>query len=436
MAGERTEQASPRRRQKAREEGDRPRSRELVSACATLAGTAALGWAAPGWLAGWRSGLEASLRLAASPAWRGREGVAAVLDLRAVAVAAMLPVLAVLAACAAAALVSGVVQGGGVGFHTAMLAPRWSRIDPLSNLKNLVSLRAASRLAKTLLPVAVLAALAGQMLMRQAAIPVFSAARLPGALTDAYRLLADAAWILFVWSAIDYAVEWRSWNERLKMSRQELRDEYKESEGNPQIRGRIRNLQRQMRTRMLRADVARATVVITNPTHYAVALSFDFDTMDAPRVLAKGRNLVAEQIKHEARWAGVPIVENPPLARSLYRTVEPGQAIPYELYAAVAGILAYLYRQRVEERVRRQAATVRAAAAARPKGSERQAGAEPSRASSQATSPAGNPSASGYVSDATPGPAPVPGPDAGPPPGPAPEPSSGGSSAPNSKENV
>jgi flagellar biosynthesis protein FlhB len=101
-------------------------------------------------------------------------------------------------------------------------------------------------------------------------------------------------------------------------------------------------------------------VVITNPTHYAVALSFDFDTMDAPRVLVKGRNLVAEQIKSEARWAGVPIVENPPLARSLYRTVEAGQAIPFELYAAVAGILAYLYRQQVEERIRRQQAAARA----------------------------------------------------------------------------
>ncbi|WP_161557111.1 EscU/YscU/HrcU family type III secretion system export apparatus switch protein [Acidisarcina polymorpha] len=138
------------------------------------------------------------------------------------------------------------------------------------------------------------------------------------------------------------------------MSKQELRDEYKESEGNPQIRGRIRNLQRQMRARMIRSDVAKASVVITNPTHYAVALTFDFATMDAPRVLVKGRNLVAEQIKTEARWAGIPIVENPPLARSLYRSVEAGQAIPFELFAAVAGILAYLYRQKVEDRARQQ----------------------------------------------------------------------------------
>ena len=105
-----------------------------------------------------------------------------------------------------------------------------------------------------------------------------------------------------------------------------------------------------MRRRKVKADVSRAAVVLTNPTHYAVALGFDFATMDAPRVLAKGRNLLAEEIKAEARWAGVPIVENPPLARSLYRSVEVGQAIPVDLYAAVAAILAYLYRQRVESR--------------------------------------------------------------------------------------
>jgi flagellar biosynthetic protein FlhB len=119
------------------------------------------------------------------------------------------------------------------------------------------------------------------------------------------------------------------------------------------MKGRIRSLQRQMRRRMLRADVKKASVVITNPTHYAVALSFDMATMEAPKVLAKGRDLLAAQIREEARWAGIPLVENPPLARSLYRAVEPGQSIPIELYAAVAAILAYLFRQEAEQRMRR-----------------------------------------------------------------------------------
>ena len=169
-----------------------------------------------------------------------------------------------------------------------------------------------------------------------------------------------AAWLLFGWALIDYVVEWRSRESRLRMSRDDLRDEMKETEGSPQTRGRIRSLQRQMRRRRVKADVSRAAVVVTNPTHYAVALGFDFKTMETPRVLAKGRNLLAEEIKAEARWAGVPILENPPLAQSLYRSVEPGEAIPVELYAAVASILAFLYRQRVEdemrERRRRQAA--------------------------------------------------------------------------------
>jgi flagellar biosynthesis protein FlhB len=115
----------------------------------------------------------------------------------------------------------------------------------------------------------------------------------------------------------------------------------------------------------MKADISRASVVVTNPTHYAVALGFDFETMEPPRVLAKGRDLLAAQIREEAVWAGVPVVENPPLARSLYRQVEQGQAIPYELYAAVAAILAWLYRRNVEERTRRESTTAHEAKEAR-----------------------------------------------------------------------
>ncbi len=118
-----------------------------------------------------------------------------------------------------------------------------------------------------------------------------------------------------------------------------------------------------MRRRRVKADVSKAAVVLTNPTHYAVALGFDFATMEAPKVVAKGRNLLAEEIKAEARWAGVPIIENPPLARSLYRSVEVGQPIPVDLYAAVAAILAYLYRQRVEAELRERRARETAARA-------------------------------------------------------------------------
>jgi flagellar biosynthetic protein FlhB len=156
-----------------------------------------------------------------------------------------------------------------------------------------------------------------------------------------------------------------------------MRDEFKETEGNPQVKARIRGLRRQMRRRQMKADMARATVVITNPTHYAVALNFDFDSMEPPRVVAKGRDLLAAQIREEAQWAGVPMVENPPLARSLYRQVETGQAIPYELYAAVAAILAWLYRRQVEDRLRREQADAgaRGGAGARGRGAGTESGA-------------------------------------------------------------
>jgi flagellar biosynthesis protein FlhB len=175
-------------------------------------------------------------------------------------------------------------------------------------------------------------------------------------MSDIYGLLVTTGWLLLGWALIDYIVEWRGRESRLMMSREEMKQEFKETEGSPQTRGRIRGLQRQMRRRKVKADVSRAAVVLTNPTHYAVALGFDFVAMDAPKVLAKGRNLLAEEIKAEARWAGVPIIENPPLARSLYRLVEVGHSIPADLYAAVAAILAYLYRQRVEAEMREQRA--------------------------------------------------------------------------------
>jgi flagellar biosynthetic protein FlhB len=268
-----------------------------------------------------------------------------------------------MAAVAAAALGAGVLQTGGISFFVGAIGFKPDRINPVSNIKNLFSLRAAARLAKSLVPAGFLAVFAVQRIGRQLAMPPFSTARLEMLGSDVYGLLLATAWLLFGWSAIDYLVEWQSRESRLRMSRQDMREEMKETEGNPQIRGRIRNLQRQLRRRRVKADVSKAAVVLTNPTHYAVALGFDFGTMEAPKVMAKGRNLLAEEIKAEARWAGVPIIENPPLARSLYRSVEVGQTIPVDLYAAVAAILAWLYRQRVEAELRERRARQAAARA-------------------------------------------------------------------------
>ena len=356
MPGDRTEQATPHRRDKARREGDLLQSRELTTAAGTLAGVLVLELLGGRSIESWRRAFAGFLALGAVSRWESGELEPTLVAIRRLTLAVLTPVAAVMAAVAVAALATGLLQTGGVNIHPGSLGFKFNRVNPLSNARNLFSLRAASRLGKSMLPVAFLAVFAVQRIARQLDIPPFSATRLEQLGSDIFGLLQAAAWLLFAWAVIDYMLEWRSRESRLKMTKQDLREEMKETEGSPQIRSRIRGLQRQMRRRKVKTDVARAAVVLTNPTHYAVALGFDFGTMDAPRVLAKGRNLLAEEIKAEARWAGVPIVENPPLARSLYRSVEVGRAIPVDLYAAVAAILAYLYRQRVEAELRERRA--------------------------------------------------------------------------------
>ena len=364
MPGERTEQATQHRREKARREGDILHSRELTAAAGTLAGALALGSMGGRTMEAWREAFAGFLALGAPARWEPSTVGPTLVAARGLILQVLAPPAIVMAVVVMAALGAGMAQTGGLSVHANALAWNLDRVNPISNAKNLFSLRAAARLGKSLIPAAFLAVFAVQRIAHQLSLPPFSTERLEELGKDVYGMLLAAAWLLFAWSAIDYLVEWQSRESRLKMSRQDLRDEYKETEGSPQIRSRIRGLQRQMRRRRVKADVGRAAVVLTNPTHYAVALGFDFATMEAPKVLAKGRNLLAEEIKAEARWAGVPIVENPPLARSLYRTVEVGQSIPAELYAAVAAILAYLYRQRVEAELReRQAREARARSA-------------------------------------------------------------------------
>jgi flagellar biosynthesis protein FlhB len=352
MPGERTEQATQHRRQKAKREGDILHSRELSASAGTLAGVLALGALGSRALEAWRATFPAFLALGDPARWEPSTVLPTVIALRRLMLQVITPAALTMSLVAAAALGVGVLQTGGINFHAGAIGFKLDRLNPVTNIKNIFSLRSAARLGKSLLPASLLAVFAVQRIGRQLTIPPFSMGRLELLGQDVYGLLLAATWLLFGWSAIDYAVEWQSRESRLKMSRQDMRDEYKETEGSPQIRSRIRGLQRQMRRRRVKADVSRAAVVLTNPTHYAVALGFDFTTMEAPKVLAKGRNLLAEEIKAEARWAGVPILENPSLARSLYRSVEVGQAIPAELYAAVAAILAWLYRQRVEAELR------------------------------------------------------------------------------------
>jgi flagellar biosynthesis protein FlhB len=361
MADKGTEQATPLRKKKAKEKGDSVHSRELLSAMAMLGGVVMLGAISNGFVANWGKVYQESLRSATTSAadLNGQNGEQIFnVAVRRILVPSLLPVGFVMAASFAGALVSGVAQSGGVQIYPSAVEFKFSKLNPVTNFGNLFSLRSTTRLVKSLVPASVMVVLGwGALKALMIPMPVMSLLRLPATFSAAYGLALDAAWVTLVWSGLDYAIEWRSWNQRLKMSKQELREEMRDAMGNPQIKAKIRQAQRAMRKRKVKADISRASVVITNPTHYAVALEFSFETMSAPTVLAKGRDLLAAEIREEARWAGVPIIENPPLARSLYKMVEPGQSIPFDLYAAVAGILAFLYRQKVEERVRRDRQT-------------------------------------------------------------------------------
>ena len=357
MSEKGTEQATEQRKQKARKKGDIVRSRELLSAVSMLAGILVMGASAKQFLSSWDVAYVRSLALGIGGLQADGIDRALMQDSVRILAPALLPVGLILAASFAAALFAGVGQSGGLQIHGDALGFKIERLNPVTNLGNIFSLRSVTRMAKSLLPATIVVALGIKALKELVLpMPIMSTARLPVTLDACFGLAVKAAWVMVVWSALDYAVERMAWNKKLRMSKQEMRDEVKETMGNPQVKGRIRRIQNAMRRRKVKADMSRASVVITNPTHYAVALEFSFESMLAPTVLVKGRNLHAVKIREEARWAGVPIVENPPLARSLFKTVEEGQSIPYELYAAVAGILAFLYRQQVEKAARERKA--------------------------------------------------------------------------------
>ena len=160
----------------------------------------------------------------------------------------------------------------------------------------------------------------------------------------AETLLWRTAWMLAALALGDYAIQRYRFLDSMKMSRQEIRDEFRQNEGSGEVKGRLRKMQRDISRRRMLRDVERATVVITNPTHFAVAIEYRRDTMVAPRVLAMGADHLAKRIKERAIALGIPIVENKPLAQSLYKTAEVGQTIPAPLFAAVAEVLAYLIR--------------------------------------------------------------------------------------------
>lgn len=346
-----TEKPTPQKRKKAREKGQIARSRELSNALAWSGGIALLAWQIPDAARQWRGLLQSELDVAVR---EPLTPVGPVLFWSAVGVLRW--IVPILAAAWVLSVAGGIAQGGLV-FAGEALAFKPERLNPAAKLKQMFSLTGFSGVLKSLLPFGVILWIGASTLTKYWQ-SIVEASDLGARAFAAFllRVMGELCWksglVLLCWSAVDYFLVRQKLEGDLKMSRQEMRDEAKQTEGNPAVKGRIRRLQRQMRRRQMLRDTEKASVVITNPTHFAVALRYEMD-MDAPIVVAKGRDFLAKEIKEVALWHGIAVLENPPLAQALYHTVEVGNPIPAALYAAVAEILAFVFR--AQARARQQA---------------------------------------------------------------------------------
>jgi flagellar biosynthetic protein FlhB len=248
-----------------------------------------------------------------------------------------------------AAVIFNVIQ---VGFMWAptRLKPELGKLNPLKGLKRLFSKRIFFDLFKNIMKLVVVGAVSYITVSGE----MDNLSRLGGMdtmptviylLGVCFKIFWRAVLAMLALALLDWIYQKYTFEKDLKMSKQEVKDEFKQSEGDPQVKARIRSLQRDAARKRMMSAVPQADVVITNPTHLAVALSYKPGEMDAPTVVAKGANLVAQKIKDLARESGVPIIEDKPLAQALYKSSEVGQTIPFELYEAVAGLLGHIYRQ-------------------------------------------------------------------------------------------
>jgi flagellar biosynthetic protein FlhB len=345
-----TEKATEHRRQKAREEGQVARSRELSATAAMLAGVLVLVAQGPNDLLRWRQFFHAALDHAilnefslATPLFPWTAQLVFQWSWRPLA-----------AAWSGAILVS--LAQGGVVFAPKLLAPDINKINPLKKLSQIFSITTLVQVLKALVPSAAIIYIAVSILQREWPTLGLGLWASPRQISfHLFNIVFEVFWkssfVLLAWAVVDFIAMRQKFEGDLRMSKEEIREETKQNDGNPQTKGRIRRLQRQARRKRMLQAARSATVVVTNPTHFAVALEYR-DDMAAPTVVAKGQNLLAQQIKEIARWDGIPIIENPPLAQSLYRTVEVGQAIPEKLYAAVAEILAYVFRMNAQQTAR------------------------------------------------------------------------------------
>ncbi|AFU97701.1 flagellar biosynthesis protein FlhB [Simiduia agarivorans] len=344
---EKTEEATPRRLEKAREEGQIPRSKELTTTVMLLAGSVAL--LASGPFMGSQLGgvFESSMRLDRASAFDPSQMLAILTSSLADSLLALLPLFFTLAV---AAFVGPILLGGWLVSSKAM-EPKLSRMSLLAGLKRMFSVKSLVELLKAVAKVGVILLLAvGLLRMLRPELLGLANESVETAISHAVWLAIISALILSASTALIAAVDvpFQLWEHarKLRMSMQDIKDEYKESEGKPEVKSKIKQLQREMANRRMMAAVPDADVVITNPTHYSVALKYDPSQMATPVLVAKGADEIALKIREIANAHGVELVASPALARSVFHTTDVDETIPAGLYMAVAQVLAYVFQLR------------------------------------------------------------------------------------------
>jgi len=343
-SSQRTEQPTPKRLEKARKDSEFPSSRELVSAIQFFAFISLAASWFPNWILQVRAAMATGLSRAFASSFTPGDFTTL---LNRLATATLAP-LAILGGVLLGLTVLLQMGATNFGFSLSNLTPKFERLNPANRLKEMPGNNIAHFL-QALVMIPLMFWLTWSMvtdrlpeLLSLPLLPVTATAVTTGTLLrDALR---KSAFVLVVLGALMMFRDRSRYNKRLMMSKQEIRDESKENNGNPQIKARIRRIQRDMRRKNMMQAVPTATAVIVNPTHYAVALKYEPGGMAAPQVVAKGKNYLAARIRQRAVENQVPIIENPPLAQALYKSVDIGQEIPPDLYRAVAELLAYIFR--------------------------------------------------------------------------------------------
>lgn len=343
---ERTEQATPRRRKDAREKGQVARSFELTAMLSLLAGMLAFRSVSGSMVTAWQEYAQGCILRAS-----GAQLTLASLqdEMLTTSVHFLRIVLPLLLALLVASLAANMLQVG-ILFSSQALAFDFSRMNPLAGIGRMFSMRAFVEVFKSMAKAAMMAWIIVDF-FRQRILQDIGMLQshygdlAPMIFTMVIDLVLKTTVMLLIIAIADYAYQRYQFEKSLRMTKDEVKEEYKRLEGDPMVKGRIRNKQRAMARQRMMAAVPTATAVITNPTHLAIALRYDAATMEAPIVVAKGQRLVALRIKEIATAHGVPVIENKPLARALYNACELGSTIPMDLYRAVAEIIAFVMKQ-------------------------------------------------------------------------------------------